>query len=75
MKPYATAHQDFDDNKAFQEEARNVARAPGTAIDLARTADMENPGRGSGTLNQNNTAISLSVIANQHASGRAVSAR
>src|SRR6201999_2639651 len=28
MKPCATSHQDFDDDKAFQEQARNVARAP-----------------------------------------------
>jgi multimeric flavodoxin WrbA len=46
MKPYATSHQDFDDDKAFQEQARNVARALGAAIDLARTGHMENPGKG-----------------------------
>lgn len=46
IKPYATSHQDFDDDKAFQEQARNVARALGAAIDLARTGQLENPGKG-----------------------------
>jgi multimeric flavodoxin WrbA len=46
MKPYATSHQDYDEDKAFQEDVLNVARALGAAIDLARTGHLENPAKG-----------------------------
>lgn len=46
MKPYATAHQELDADKAFQEEVMNVARALGAAVDLARTGHLENPAKG-----------------------------
>src|SRR6202012_602042 len=37
MKPYATSHQEFDEDLAFQDQACNVARALGAAVELART--------------------------------------
>jgi len=46
MKPYATSHQHLDEDKAFQEEVLNVARALGAAVELARTGNLENPSRG-----------------------------
>jgi len=45
-KPYATSHEDFDEDKAFQEEVLNVARALGAAIELAHTGHLEDPGKG-----------------------------
>jgi hypothetical protein len=36
MKPYATAHEALDQDKAFQEKVLNVARALGTAVNLYR---------------------------------------
>ena len=44
MKPYATAHHALDDDTAFQEEVRNVARALGNAVKLHRAGKYENPG-------------------------------
>jgi multimeric flavodoxin WrbA len=46
MKPYATAHQALDDDKDFQEEVVNVARALGNAVRLSRAGKYENPGKG-----------------------------
>ena len=46
MKPYATAHEELDKDKAFQEEVLNVARALGVAADLSRTGHLENPAKG-----------------------------
>jgi multimeric flavodoxin WrbA len=46
MKPYATSHQEFDEDKAFQEEVCNVARALGAAVELARGGNLENPAAG-----------------------------
>jgi multimeric flavodoxin WrbA len=46
MKPYATSHQEYDEDKAFQEDVLNVARALGAAINLARTGHLENPAKG-----------------------------
>ena len=43
-KPYATSHEEFDEDKAFQEEVLNVARALGAAIELA--GHLEDPGKG-----------------------------
>jgi multimeric flavodoxin WrbA len=46
MKPYATSHQEFDKDKAFQEDVRNVARALAAAVKLARTGNLEDPSKG-----------------------------
>jgi multimeric flavodoxin WrbA len=46
MKPYATSHEDFDKDLAFQDDVLNVARALGAAVDLARTGHLEDPGKG-----------------------------
>ncbi|WP_065750094.1 flavodoxin family protein [Bradyrhizobium paxllaeri] len=46
MEPYATSHQALDADRAFQEEARNAARALGNAVKLARAGKFENPGKG-----------------------------
>ena len=46
MKPYATSHRDLDEDRAFQEQVRNVALALGAAVDLARTGHLEDPGKG-----------------------------
>jgi multimeric flavodoxin WrbA len=39
MKPYATAHQALDEDKAFQEEVLNVARTLGKAVILYRSGN------------------------------------
>ena len=46
MKPYATAHQELDKDKAFQDQVLNVARALGAAVELARAGNLEDPGKG-----------------------------
>jgi NADPH-dependent FMN reductase len=46
MKPYATAHEALDEDKAFQEEVLNVARALGKAVNLHRAGKYEEPGKG-----------------------------
>jgi hypothetical protein len=46
MKPYAASHDEFDNDKAFQEEVVNVARALGAAIGLARSGKLEDPAKG-----------------------------
>ena len=46
MKPYATSHENFDEDTAFQEEVRNAALALGTAVNLARAGRLENPAEG-----------------------------
>ena len=43
MEPYATSHQAFDEDREFQEETINVARALGNAVKLARAGKFENP--------------------------------
>ena len=45
MEPYATAHQALDEDKAFQEEVLNVARALGNAVRLSRAGKLENPAK------------------------------
>ena len=35
MKPYATSHEDLDEDKAFQNEVVNVARALAAAVELS----------------------------------------
>jgi hypothetical protein len=46
MKPYATSHQEFDQDKPFQEEVLNAARALGATVEPAQTGNLENPGKG-----------------------------
>jgi multimeric flavodoxin WrbA len=46
MKPYATAHEALDEDKAFQQEVLNVAHALGAAIKLALAGKLQNPGEG-----------------------------
>jgi hypothetical protein len=43
MEPYATGHQALDRDQVFQQETTNVARALGTAIQLARAGKLEDP--------------------------------
>jgi hypothetical protein len=45
-EPYATSHEAFDKDKAFQEEVLNVVRALGAAVELARTGHLKDPGKG-----------------------------
>lgn len=46
MKPYATSHEEFDEDPAFQQDVRNAARALGTAVNLARAGRLDNPAEG-----------------------------
>jgi multimeric flavodoxin WrbA len=46
MQPYATSHQALDDDREFQQETINVARALGNAVKLARAGKLENPAKG-----------------------------
>jgi hypothetical protein len=46
MEPYATSHQALDDDREFQQETINVARALGNAVKLARAGKLENPAKG-----------------------------
>ena len=44
MKPYAKSHAALDEDKAFQEQVQNVARALGHAVTLSREGHFTNPG-------------------------------
>jgi multimeric flavodoxin WrbA len=46
MEPYATSHQALDEDKVFQEEVHNVARALGNAVRLQRAGTYQDPGEG-----------------------------
>src|ERR1700712_3009005 len=46
MEPYATSHAALDEDDAFQEEVRNVARALGNAVKLHRAGKYQEPGKG-----------------------------
>lgn len=46
MKPYATSHAALDEDTAFQEEVRNVARALGRAVTFSREGHFNQPGAG-----------------------------
>ena len=46
MEPYATAHQALDEDREFQEEVLNAARALGNAVKLSRAGKFENPAKG-----------------------------
>lgn len=44
MEPYATAHQELDEDREFQEEVMNAARALGNAVRLAWLGQLRDPG-------------------------------
>lgn len=46
MESYATSHQALDDDRAFQDQVLNAARALGNAVKLARAGKLENPAEG-----------------------------
>ena len=46
MGSYATSHQALDEDRAFQQETANAARALGTAVKLAREGKLVDPGHG-----------------------------
>ncbi|MBH5386936.1 flavodoxin family protein [Bradyrhizobium diversitatis] len=46
MEPYATSHRDLDEDREFQQEVQNAARALGNAVRLARSGRLEEPGAG-----------------------------
>jgi multimeric flavodoxin WrbA len=46
MEPYATSHRALDDDRAFQTEVQNVARALGNAVRLTRSGQLREPGAG-----------------------------
>lgn len=46
MEPYATSHRDLDEDGEFQQQVRNVARALGNAVRLARSGRLDEPGGG-----------------------------
>lgn len=43
FEPYATSHESLDDDKAVQEETRNVARAVANAVKLLREGRLQRP--------------------------------
>lgn len=45
MEPYATSHQELDDDADFQEETRNAARTLAEAVRLDLSGHLQNPGR------------------------------
>jgi multimeric flavodoxin WrbA len=46
MQPYATSHDELDRDAAFQEEARNAARALVQAVKLMRNGELKLPDAG-----------------------------
>lgn len=46
MEPYATSHDDLDEDRAFQQQVLNAARALGHAVKLARSGRLQHPGAG-----------------------------
>ncbi|UWU79454.1 flavodoxin family protein [Bradyrhizobium huanghuaihaiense] len=46
METYATSHRELDEDREFQQEVLNVARALGNAIRLARDGRLDEPGAG-----------------------------
>ncbi|UWU89920.1 flavodoxin family protein [Bradyrhizobium sp. CB1015] len=44
--PYATSHRELDEDREFQQEVQNAARALGNAVRLARSGRLEEPGAG-----------------------------
>ncbi|MBR0776550.1 flavodoxin family protein [Bradyrhizobium diazoefficiens] len=46
MEPYATSHRELDEDREFQQEVLNAARALGNAVLLARSGRLQEPGAG-----------------------------
>ncbi|MET4023376.1 multimeric flavodoxin WrbA [Bradyrhizobium sp. S3.2.12] len=46
MESYATSHRDLDEDGEFRQEVRNVVRALGNAVRLARSGRLDQPGAG-----------------------------
>ena len=46
MEPYATSHEAFDKDEAFQKKVLNVARALGAAVQLSRAGNLQDTARG-----------------------------
>lgn len=46
MEQYATSHRDLDEDREFQQQVRNAARALGNAVRLARSGRLDEPGAG-----------------------------
>lgn len=46
MEPYAMSHRHLDEDREFQQEVLNVARALGNAVRLARSGRLDEPGAG-----------------------------
>jgi multimeric flavodoxin WrbA len=46
MEPYAVSHDALDEDRAFQQDTENAARALGNAVLLARSGKLADPGRG-----------------------------
>jgi multimeric flavodoxin WrbA len=44
MRPYATSHDDLDQDSAVQEEVRNAARALVEAVGMLRRGELKQPG-------------------------------
>jgi len=44
MRPYATSHDDLDQDLAFQEEVRNAARSLIEAVAMLRRGELKQPG-------------------------------
>jgi hypothetical protein len=42
-KPYATSHEELDQDSGFQEEVRNAARALVNAVRLLRRGELKQP--------------------------------
>lgn len=43
MEQYAISHQALDEDRAFQQEVLNTAKALGQAVKLARSGRLEDP--------------------------------
>jgi hypothetical protein len=68
MRP-STSHAALDENTAFQEEVRNVARALGRAVILAREGRFEQPGTGNArSATQVRLDVQGSLCATDHSS-------
>lgn len=46
MEKYTTSHRALDQDRAFQQEVLNAARALGNAVQLARSGRLREPGAG-----------------------------
>jgi hypothetical protein len=46
MEPYATSHHALDQDRAFQQQVVNAAKALGNAVRLARAGRLDDPAEG-----------------------------